>query len=140
MSEMTTPPESELEETMREELIPIEDQKPMSMMFSNRTYDLLKYVAQILLPALAALYFGLAQIWHLPNADEVVGSITVIDTFLGTVLLMSARSYDRSDAKYDGIVQVQETDDMTRKMSLQLNATPDDLVTKKDMSLKVVKQ
>lgn len=60
---------------------------------SNKNYDILKYIAQILLPALGTLYFGLAQIWHLPYAEEVVGTITVLDTFLGVLLKISSDKY-----------------------------------------------
>lgn len=60
---------------------------------SNKVYDVLKYIAQIVLPALATLYFGLASIWDLPYGEEVVGTITAIDTFLGVLLGISSASY-----------------------------------------------
>lgn len=124
----------------KEVSVPVEEQKPLAMMFSNRTYDLLKYIAQIVLPAVATLYFGLASVWNLPKAEEVVGTITVIDTFLGSVLLLSQRTYDKSDAKYDGLVQVESISDGNPKMSMMLDATPEELVEKKDISFKVVKK
>ena len=65
------------------------------MKFSNETYDILKWIAQILLPALGALYFGLANIWALPLAEEVVGTITVIDAFLGAILGISSMNYNK---------------------------------------------
>lgn len=64
---------------------------------SNKVYDVLKKICQYWLPALATLYFGLAQIWHLPYAEEIVGTITAIDTFLGAVLGISSMQYNRSD-------------------------------------------
>lgn len=60
---------------------------------SNKLYNVLKYIAQIVLPATATLYFGLAQIWQLPYAEEVVGTITVVDTFLGVLLKISSDKY-----------------------------------------------
>lgn len=60
---------------------------------SNKVYDILKYIAQIVLPALATLYFGLAGIWDLPYGEEVVGTITAIDTFLGVLLGISSANY-----------------------------------------------
>ena len=60
---------------------------------SNRTYDILKYIAQIILPALGTLYFALAQIWNLPYGEQIVGSITAIDAFLGAVLKLSTDAY-----------------------------------------------
>ena len=64
-------------------------------MLSNKTYDILTWVAQIVLPALGALYFGLSQIWGLPYGEEVVGTITVIDTFLGALLGISTAQYNK---------------------------------------------
>lgn len=66
------------------------------MKLSNKTYDILKYIAQIVLPALGALYFGLAKIWGLPYGTEIVGTIAVVDTFLGTLLGLSTMNYNKS--------------------------------------------
>lgn len=65
------------------------------MKLSNNAYDILKWVAQILLPALGALYFGLASIWGLPYSEEVVGTITVVDAFLGALLGISTANYNK---------------------------------------------
>lgn len=62
---------------------------------SNKVYDILKYIAQIVLPAIGTLYFGLASIWNLPYGEEVVGTITAIDTFLGALLMISSASYKK---------------------------------------------
>lgn len=64
------------------------------MKMKNETYDFLKKVALIYLPAISAAYFGLAQIWGWPYGQEVVGSIAVIDTFLGAILQISNGNYD----------------------------------------------
>ena len=63
--------------------------------FSNNTYDVLKWIAQILLPALGALYFGLAQIWGFPYGEQIVGTIAVVDTFLGVILGISTSNYNK---------------------------------------------
>lgn len=60
---------------------------------SNKTFDCLKWIAQILLPALGALYFALSQIWGLPYAEQIVGTITAIDAFLGALLGISSMKY-----------------------------------------------
>lgn len=60
---------------------------------SNKTYDRLKYIAQIVLPALGTLYFAIAEIWGLPYAKQIVGTITAIDTFMGVVLRISSNQY-----------------------------------------------
>lgn len=63
---------------------------------SNKTYDVLKYIAQIVLPAIGTLYFALADIWNLPYGKEIVGTITAIDTFLGAVLMISSANYNKN--------------------------------------------
>lgn len=62
---------------------------------SNKTYDILKFVAQILLPALGTLYFALASIWGLPYGEEIVGTITAVDAFLGALLGISTHQYNK---------------------------------------------
>lgn len=61
---------------------------------SNKTYDILKYIAQIVLPALGTLYFALAKIWNFPYGAEVVGTISAIDAFLGALLKLSTDKYN----------------------------------------------
>jgi hypothetical protein len=62
---------------------------------SNKTYDILKEIAQIWLPAIATLYFTLASIWGLPYAEQIVGTISAIDVFLGAVLKISTIQYNK---------------------------------------------
>lgn len=62
---------------------------------SNKVYDLLKWIAQILLPALGTLYFALSSIWGLPYGEEIVGTITAIDAFLGAILGISNLNYKK---------------------------------------------
>lgn len=67
-------------------------------MLNNKLYDVLKWIAQIVIPAIAALYFGLANIWELPYGEEIVGTLTVLDAFLGALLGISTVQY-KKDAK-----------------------------------------
>ena len=60
---------------------------------SNKTYDILKWIAQILLPAIGTLYFAIAQIWGLPYAEQIVGTIMALDAFLGAILGVSTKAY-----------------------------------------------
>ena len=60
---------------------------------SNQVYDILKYIAQVALPALGTLYFALAGIWNLPYAEQIVGTLTAVDTFLGVLLKISSDRY-----------------------------------------------
>lgn len=68
------------------------------MKFSNKTYDFLKWIAQYLLPAAGTLYFALAGIWGFPYGEQVVGTITAVDTFLGVILGISTIQYNKSDS------------------------------------------
>ncbi len=63
---------------------------------SNKTYDVLKWFAQIVLPALAALYAALASIWGFPYGEEIVGTISAVDVFLGALLQVSTNIYNKT--------------------------------------------
>lgn len=65
------------------------------MKLSNKAYDILKFIAQIALPATATLCFSLAGIWGFPYGEEIVGTITAIDTCLGVLLGVSAARYKK---------------------------------------------
>ena len=65
------------------------------MKMSNKVYDILKYIAQIVLPALGTLYFALAQIWGLPYGEEIVGTITALDAFIGAILHINTAAYKK---------------------------------------------
>ena len=63
---------------------------------NSKIYDALKYVAQIILPALATLYLTLAGIWGLPFGEAISGTIMAIDTFLGVALKISTNNYNKN--------------------------------------------
>lgn len=63
---------------------------------TNKVYDVLKYIAQIVLPAIGTLYFALAGIWGLPCGEQVVGTITAVDAFLGAILRITTVKYNKS--------------------------------------------
>lgn len=112
---------------------------PATPHISNRVYDILKWVAQIFLPALGALYFGLSQIWGFPNGEEVVGTITIIDVFLGTLLGLSTRAYNRSEDRFDGALLVDESHEHRDIYTFEVNSPLEDLREKKELTLKVMK-
>ena len=66
------------------------------MTLSNRAYDVLKYISQIVLPALGALYAALAKIWGFPYGEEIVGTIAAVDLFLGAILKISTDNYNKT--------------------------------------------
>lgn len=113
----------------------------MILITNSKLYDKLKFIAQIVLPALATLYFALAGIWGLPDADKVVGTIVAVDTFMGVVLQLSSTAYAKSDARFDGAVNVTQSGD---KELLQLefddNDSVEKLSSKKEIVFKVNKK
>ena len=62
---------------------------------NNKAYDILKWFAMIVLPAAASLYMGLSALWGLPYGEEISGTITLVDTFLGAVLMISTSHYNK---------------------------------------------
>lgn len=66
---------------------------------NDKLYDVLKWIAMILLPALGTLYFALAGIWGFPYAEQVVGTITALDTFLGVLLGISTSQYNKNNTE-----------------------------------------
>ena len=67
------------------------------MKLSNRVYDILKWIAMYLLPAAGTLYFALSGIWGLPYGEQIVGTITAIDTFIGVILGISTSQYKKAE-------------------------------------------
>lgn len=109
---------------------------PRTPVLGNKLYDALKWVAQIGLPAAGALYFGLASIWGLPAAEQVIGTVTVVDTFLGALLALSTKQYNNSDAKYDGelLIDMQDPDE---KSVIQFREEVSDIAKRDSIELKV---
>ena len=110
---------------------------------SNGTYDKLKTTAQVILPAVGALYFGLSQIWGLPNGEQVVGTIAIIDTFLGVLLTALSKNYVSSGAAFDGEVVVEDAmveGEMKKVFGLEFDnaPSPDELSQKDSITFKVV--
>ena len=104
---------------------------------SNKIYDIMKKTATVVLPAVSALYFTLAQIWGLPNAEEVVGTIAAVNVFLGVVVQLQHRSYNKSDARYDGSLDVTTRDDGSKVFMLNVEKNPDVLETQPHVTFKV---
>jgi hypothetical protein len=112
---------------------------------TSKVYDALKQVAQIWLPALGAAYFSLAGIWGFPNPEDVVGTIVVIDTFLGVVLHISTQTYSQSEKAFDGTAHIMTSPDGTEKtFMLVLNKDPAgelvDIESKPSISFKISKE
>lgn len=113
-----------------------QDTSARKPMLSNQRYDVLKHVAAIGLPALSALYFTLSQIWHLPKTEEVMGTISAVNVFLGAFVGVSNMNYNNSEAKYVGAIEVTDTGSK-KTFSLNLKDDPEALQTMKSATFKV---
>ena len=69
---------------------------------SNKLYDILAIIGRLILPALGTLYFALARIWNLPLAEEIVGTIAAVTTFLNTVLRIQSNAWYAEQEENDG--------------------------------------
>ena len=65
------------------------------MIMNSKVYDVLKFIAQIVLPAIATFYLTLAGIWKLPFGEEVSATVMAADTLLGAILMISSNSYNK---------------------------------------------
>lgn len=67
------------------------------MKLKDKTYDVLKWIVVIVLPALGTLYAALSKIWDLPYAAEIPATILAVTTFLGAVLCISTAQYNKDN-------------------------------------------
>lgn len=110
-----------------------------TFILSNSTYNRAKHLVQVVLPAMASLYFGLSQIFAFPATEEVVGTTAVVTTFLGAILGVSTRNYNNSPNAHDGEMVVVADGGGVRTFSLEVNGDPDDLALKNVITFKVRK-
>ena len=68
---------------------------------SNKTFDILRFLCEILFPALGTLYFALAKIWGLPLGTEIVGTCSAVAIFLGTLIGIKRSQYNKEEEDGD---------------------------------------
>lgn len=100
------------------------------MIFKNKLYDQLKFLAQVVLPGLGTLYATVSGLYGWQNTEEVVGTIMAVDFFLGALLGLSTKAYNNSPAAFDGTFVVEDGPD-GKKISLDLENNPEALGTQK---------
>lgn len=66
---------------------------------SSKVYDILKWIALVVLPALSTLYIGLGQFWNIPYPSQIAGTIMLVDAFLGALLGISSIQYAKKEDK-----------------------------------------
>lgn len=108
------------------------------MLFENHVYDKLKIICLYVLPAVATLYFTLASIWDwLPYAQQVVGTIAAVETFLGALLGISTKHYNEKNNEPDGTMKVDSSDPEKEVYELNLNIPVEQLGEKDQVVFKV---
>lgn len=107
--------------------------------FSNKTYDQLKFIFLILLPALATLYATVGAVWGAPKVEEISGTIMALDTFGGALVLRSSKNYSKDESNHDGTIAITGRDPDTGVPDLQMMVTthPDDFPKDGTLRLKV---
>lgn len=106
------------------------------LVLSPKVYEGLKWFVLIFLPAFSALYFGLSAIWNLPAAEQVVGTCAVLGTFIGVLVGVSNRNFQRQGA--DGSLNaVVEGDQVVLSRLALPHITPEQLASKKSITIQV---
>ena len=108
-------------------------------MLSNKVYSALKFVSLVFLPALATLVLGLGELYDWSFTSQAVGTITLLDAFLGSMLQLSTKKYNSEDRNFDGFLDAEGRDEDTGIPNLKLVVTkpPEEMLDRKVVRLKV---
>lgn len=109
------------------------------MLINDKVYSILKWTIQYFLPSIGTLYFTLTSIWGLPYGQQVLGTISAINIFIGVVVGISSSTYKKSGAGTDGVMLVDTSNPDKDVYLLQLNNEAIDLTKKEVISFKVNK-
>ena len=107
-------------------------------LISNKAYDILKRFTTLVIPGIGALYFGLAGIWWLPAAEQVVGTCALIATSGGVLLKFAENSYNASEDKFDGVITVQDKPSGGTLYDMVLGKPAEELTVPSAVQFKVV--
>lgn len=79
------------------------------MILSDKTYNVLKWVGLIVLPAIATLVKAVFPVWDLPYADAIATTCTALGVFVGTLIGVSqANMKPELDADEEAVVEFVE--------------------------------
>lgn len=106
--------------------------------FNNVTYDTIKDIVTIGFPAATALYSGLAVLWGWPFAEQVVSSGALLVTFLGVLLKISGKRFEKLPVEYDGELIANDPDPMHDTFRLELDKGLAQLGSQDEVRVKVV--
>ena len=83
---------------------------------SNKTYDTLKFIALVVLPAIVVLITAVGTIWKLPYTEQIAGTVAAFATFLGALLKHSSDVYTREITINEANRQVDNDADLATEM------------------------
>lgn len=109
------------------------------MVLNETLYNWFKWLIQIFLPAFGAAYFALSDLWNLPSALQVVGTCSVVAIFLGAILGISTKNYEKKELGIDGSLVVKDDGDGAT-WKLNLSDIPENLEQKQTITLKIDKE
>ncbi len=104
---------------------------------SNKVYNTIKWVTMIVLPAAGAFYFTLAQIWSLPAAEEVLGTLAALTTLLGALVGVSTSQYNKRHIPTAGTLNIDTSDPEVDKYSMDFSVALNKLPEAKSVTLTV---
>jgi hypothetical protein len=115
-----------------------EEKQPL---LTDATYDKLKPAAALIFPALITFWISIASIWHLPYREEIAGTLGAVNILLGVVLLVASNIYKKSDARFDGTIDIFEHENGLKTGSINLKnyENPADIVQQDQAVFKVNK-
>lgn len=102
------------------------------MKLSNKAFDVLKWIAMWLLPALATLWLALGKLWNFPYIAEIGGTISALDVFLAAILGLSKKNYEG-----DGTIVINSEDPDKDLYTLNYNGNIADIANKDTITFKV---
>ena len=104
------------------------------MKITNKSYDVIKWIVVIVIPAVITLYSTLGGIWDFPLVQEITGTLAAIDVFLGVIMKISSATYNK---EYDGVLHVDTVnDEATDKYLFEVDDL-DQLTNKDKITLKI---
>ena len=126
--------------TNNEEPIPEEEIPDSGFMLPEVWYKRIKWFVSIVLPAFGTMYFALSDALGLPYVTQVLGAITAVSAFLGTIMGFSSRTFTKSEARYDGTMTITGQQNVNGLYSLELKDGPSTLDDKSEVVFKVENQ
>ena len=106
--------------------------------WSNRTYDIIRWIVQITCPAFLVLLTTVGAIWEWARVDAIVQTLAAVNLFLGVSLKISSNNYTPPEPSTDGILLVNTTDPEKDTYTFEMETPLFDLQNGDVMNLRVV--